>query len=103
MPSKVKPRRKAAAFDASAIGAMNGNRRCSERPSRAAALRLGFTFEGIFRQATVYKGRSRDTAWFSILDREWPLLKEAYLNWLAPENFDETGCQVKRLGDLIKG
>lgn len=69
-------------------------------PSRAAALRLGFTFEGIFRQATVYKGRSRDTAWFSIIDQEWPALKEAYLAWLAPENFDAAGRQVKRLGEL---
>jgi len=71
-------------------------------PSRAAALRLGFTFEGIFRQATIYKGRSRDTAWFSIIDSEWPALKRAYLVWLAPENFDEAGQQRRRLGDLIK-
>ena len=71
-------------------------------PSRAAALRLGFTFEGIFRQATIYKGRSRDTAWFSIIDSEWPALKRAYLAWLAPENFDEAGQQRRRLGDLIK-
>jgi RimJ/RimL family protein N-acetyltransferase len=71
-------------------------------PSRDAALRLGFTFEGIFRQATVYKGRNRDTAWFSIVDGEWPALKQAYLAWLAPENFDETGRQRRRLGDLIE-
>ena len=69
-------------------------------PSRAAALRLGFTFEGLFRQATVYKGRTRDTAWFSIIDREWPALKQAYLAWLALENFDEAGRQVKRLEEL---
>jgi len=71
-------------------------------PSRAAALRFGFTFEGIFRQATVYKGRNRDTAWFSIIDQEWPALKEAYLAWLSPENFDESGAQRKRLGDLVE-
>jgi len=71
-------------------------------PSRAAALRLGFTFEGIFRQATIYKGRSRDTAWFSIIDGEWPALKQAYLAWLAPENFDEAGRQRRRLNDLIR-
>jgi len=71
-------------------------------PSWAAALRLGFTFEGIFRQATVYKGRNRDTAWFSIIDGEWPALKRAFLAWLAPENFDGSGRQRRRLGDLIE-
>ena len=70
-------------------------------PSRAAALRYGFTFEGIFRQAVVYKGRSRDTAWYSIVDSEWPSLRLAYERWLAPENFDDRGQQVHRLGDLI--
>jgi RimJ/RimL family protein N-acetyltransferase len=67
-------------------------------PSRAAALRFGFTFEGIFRQATVYKGRSRDTAWFSIIDGEWPALAAAYRAWLAPDNFDEAGLQRAPLG-----
>jgi len=62
-------------------------------PSRAAAERLGFTFEGIFRQAVVVKGRNRDTAWFSILDREWPALRAAFEAWLAPANFDATGRQ----------
>ena len=71
-------------------------------PSRAAAKRLGFTFEGIFRQATVYKGRNRDTAWFSILDSEWPAVKRAHLAWLAPENFDEAGDQRHRLSELIE-
>ena len=69
-------------------------------PSRAAAERLGFKFEGIFRQATVYKGRNRDTAWFSILDTEWPAQKQAFQAWLAAENFDEQGQQRKSLGDL---
>jgi RimJ/RimL family protein N-acetyltransferase len=58
-------------------------------PSRRAAERLGFRFEGIFRQATIYKGRNRDTAWYSILDREWPLLEQAFSHWLDPANFDE--------------
>lgn len=70
-------------------------------PSRAAALRLGFQFEGIFRQAVIYKGRNRDTAWFSMIDSEWPALKRAYEQWLAPENFDAGGRQRRKLTDLI--
>ncbi len=70
-------------------------------PSRRAALRLGFTYEGIFRQAIIYRGRNRDTAWFSITDKEWPALKRAYEAWLAPGNFDAAGKQKARLGDLI--
>lgn len=66
-------------------------------PSRAAAERLGFTFEGIFRQATVVKGRNRDTAWFSMIDSEWPALRERFRRWLARENFDEDGRQRVRL------
>lgn len=62
-------------------------------PSRQAAARLGFQFEGIFRQAVVYKGRSRDTAWFSIIDSDWPPLRTAFEAWLAPENFDADGQQ----------
>ncbi|WP_425468370.1 GNAT family N-acetyltransferase [Phaeobacter marinintestinus] len=69
-------------------------------PSCAAAERLGFTYEGTFRQATTYKGRNRDTAWFSILDSEWPHLKTAFKAWLAPENFDENGRQRQSLTDL---
>lgn len=69
-------------------------------PSRAAALRLGFTFEGVFRQATVYKGRNRDTAWYSIIDSEWPPLEDAFRRWLAPENFDTEGRQRSRLSEL---
>jgi RimJ/RimL family protein N-acetyltransferase len=61
--------------------------------SRRAARRLGFTFEGIFRQHMVVKGRSRDTAWFSMLDREWPARKHAFETWLSPANFDEQGRQ----------
>ena len=62
-------------------------------PSIAAAKRLGFTFEGVFRQATTYKGRNRDTAWFSVLDSEWPALKARFERWLAAENFDAAGRQ----------
>lgn len=69
-------------------------------PSRRAAQRLGFSYEGIFRQATVYRQRNRDTAWFSIIDAEWPALREAYAAWLAPRNFDAAGRQRERLADL---
>jgi RimJ/RimL family protein N-acetyltransferase len=69
--------------------------------SRHAAQRLGFRFEGIFRQAMIYKGRNRDTAWFSIVDGEWPRLRQAYRHWLAPENFDGDGRQIRRLGDIV--
>ncbi len=62
-------------------------------PSRAAARRLGFRFEGIFRNATVYKGRNRDTAWFAMTDADWPRIKAAFAAWLAPGNFDEAGRQ----------
>jgi RimJ/RimL family protein N-acetyltransferase len=69
--------------------------------SRAAALRLGFRYEGLFRQATVYKGRNRDTAWFSIIDSEWPALQRAYAAWLAPGNFDDAGRQRIGLASII--
>ncbi|MDR3727846.1 MAG: GNAT family protein [Terracidiphilus sp.] len=69
-------------------------------PSRRAALRLGFTFEGIFRQHMVVKGRNRDTAWFSMLDREWPARKQALEAWLAPANFDGEGRQLQSLRQL---
>jgi len=68
-------------------------------PSRRAALRLGFSFEGIFRQATVYKGRTRDTAWFSVIDSEWPALRRAFEAWLDPANFDDRGQQKRRLAE----
>ncbi len=69
-------------------------------PSRAAAQRLGFSFEGVFRQATVYKGRSRDTAWYAAIDREWPELEAAFQRWLDPANFDTNGKQRIRLSEL---
>jgi RimJ/RimL family protein N-acetyltransferase len=65
--------------------------------SRKSAERLGFSFDGLFEQAIVYKGRNRDTAWYSILDREWPALRMAYTRWLDPENFDEQGIQKRSL------
>jgi RimJ/RimL family protein N-acetyltransferase len=68
--------------------------------SRAAAQRLGLSFEGIFRQAAVYKGRSRDTAWYAAIDTEWPALRDAFLTWLDPSNFDAKGQQRARLSDL---
>lgn len=70
-------------------------------PSRRTALRLGFRFEGIFRNHMVVKGHSRDTAWFAVMDSEWPALKGAYERWLAPENFDHDGQQRVSLSDLI--
>jgi RimJ/RimL family protein N-acetyltransferase len=66
-------------------------------PSRRAALRLGFTFEGIFRQHMVVRGQSRDSAWFAMLDHEWPARKRAFEAWLEPENFDEDGRQINPL------
>ena len=66
-------------------------------PSRSAAERLGVVFEGVFRQATHYKGRNRDTAWYSIIDSEWPRIRDAFQAWLAPENFDEAGQQRQPL------
>lgn len=70
------------------------------RPSRAAAQRLGLSFEGVFRQHMVVKGRNRDTAWFAVTDKEWPALNEAFRVWLDPGNFDPEGRQIERLGDL---
>lgn len=69
-------------------------------PSRAAAQRLGFSYEGIFRQAVIYKGRSRDTAWYAAIASEWPALEQAFLRWLDPANFDAQGNQRARLSDL---
>jgi RimJ/RimL family protein N-acetyltransferase len=81
-----------------------GNRRfewkCNNanEPSKRAAERFGFTFEGVFRQHMVVKGQNRDTAWYSILDHEWSDLKPAYEEWLDPGNFDEKGRQRSRRG-----
>jgi len=70
-------------------------------PSRSAALRLGFTFEGIFRQHMIVKGHNRDTAWFSMLDSEWPPRKKALQRWLDPLNFDHAGRQIVTLSLLM--
>ena len=67
-----------------------------------AAQRFGFSFDGIFKKHIIYKNRNRDTAWYSILDDQWPTLKAAYEQWLTPENFDDNGQQRQRLGDLIE-
>ena len=68
--------------------------------SRRAAQRLGFSYEGIFRQHLISKGRNRDTAWFAVIDKEWPALREAFSAWLAPSNFDASGRQREKLADL---
>lgn len=71
-------------------------------PSCAAAQRLGFMFEGIFRQATIYKQRNRDTAWYSILDREWPVAKAVFEQWLGEANFDTKGAQKTSLSHSMQ-
>lgn len=71
--------------------------------SMAAARRYGFQFEGIFRQAIVYHGRNRDTAWFSMLDSEWPRVRAGFERWLDPDNFDEQGRQRRSLAELREG
>jgi RimJ/RimL family protein N-acetyltransferase len=70
-------------------------------PSKRAAERFGFTFEGVFRQHMIVKGRNRDTAWFAMLDGEWLARKAAYERWLKPDNFDEKGRQKQKLSDLM--
>lgn len=74
--------------------------KCNDRnqPSKAAAKRFGFQYEGLFRQDRIVKGESRDTAWFSIIDGEWPALRAEYERWLAPDNFDADRVQKTRLG-----
>jgi RimJ/RimL family protein N-acetyltransferase len=69
--------------------------------SRRAGRRLGFSFEGVFRQHMIVKGRNRDTAWLAVIDSEWPRLREAFHAWLEPGNFDPDGRQRRKLSDLI--
>jgi RimJ/RimL family protein N-acetyltransferase len=69
-------------------------------PSRRAAARYGFAHEGVFRQHMIVKGRNRDTAWFAMVDRDWPEIRAAHVAWLAAENFDAAGRQRRSLGDL---
>jgi len=71
-------------------------------PSRRAANRLGFGFEGIFYQHMIVKGKNRDTAWYSIMDREWPTIRAAMGQWIAPGNFDAGGRQKRSLSDIIR-
>lgn len=73
----------------------------ANEPSRRAALRFGFTFEGIFRQHMVVKGKSRDTAWFAIVDADWPAIRAGMERWLGPENFDEQGAQRTLLSAML--
>jgi RimJ/RimL family protein N-acetyltransferase len=86
-----------------------GFRRCEWKcdhlnlPSRVAAERLGFRYEGTFRKATHYKGRSRDTAWYAITDEEWPALDAAFRSWLADDNFDVDGVQRRSLRAVRSG
>ena len=70
------------------------------RPSNLAALRLGFQFEGVFRNAVTTKGRRRDTAWYSVIAEDWPVVRERLEAWLAPENFDDQGIQRQRLSTV---
>jgi RimJ/RimL family protein N-acetyltransferase len=79
--------------------------KCDSRNSRSrrAALRFGFRFEGLFRQHMVVKGESRDTAWFAIIDRDWPTLRQAFERWLKPANFDREGRQRHRLRARARG
>lgn len=78
--------------------------KCNARnlASRRAAERLGLSFEGVFRQAAVVKGRNRDTAWFAAIDGEWPALRAAFETWLDPANFDARGCQRQSLSQLTR-
>jgi RimJ/RimL family protein N-acetyltransferase len=76
--------------------------KCNNRngPSKRAALRFGFVYEGLFRQHMIIKGENRDTAWFAMIDRDWPVVGEAMRLWLGPENFDKDGQQKRRLEDI---
>lgn len=88
-------------FDA--LGYRRFEWKCNDRnePSKRAALRFGFTYEGLFRQHMVAKGENRDTAWYSMIDREWPALRAGYQAWLHPDNFDSNGHQRARLETFL--
>lgn len=90
------------AFDT--LGYRRWEWKCNNRnePSKRAAERFGFTYEGLFRQHMIIKGENRDTAWFSIIDKEWPSIKSAYEGWLDPDNFDSDGNQKRRLETFLK-
>jgi RimJ/RimL family protein N-acetyltransferase len=91
------------AFDHLAYRRLEWKCNALNAPSRRAAERFGFRFEGIFRKHQVVKGRNRDTAWFSITDDEWPAIRSAFEAWLAPGNFDRAGVQKRPLASLISG
>ena len=76
--------------------------RRADGPSRAAAERLGFSFEGVFRQHWVYNARNRDTAWYSMIDSEWAETRRAFEEWLDPANFDDRGVQRTRLRGAMR-
>lgn len=90
--------------EAFALGFRRYEWKCNalNQPSRRAAQRLGLSFEGVFRQATVVKGHNRDTAWYAVIDKEWPALNEAMTRWLAPGNFDGQGRQRTSLSGLTQ-
>jgi RimJ/RimL family protein N-acetyltransferase len=92
-----------ARYSFDALGYRRFEWKCDARnePSRRAALRFGFVFEGIFRQHMVVKGRNRDTAWFAITDADWPRLRDGFEHWLDPANFDVGGSQKQRLGEFL--
>lgn len=91
-----------AAYAFEALGCRRFEWKCDNRnePSKRAAERFGFTFEGVFRQHMVVKGENRDTAWFAMTDGEWPAIRAAFDAWLDPSNFDDEGRQIARLADL---
>ena len=85
------------AFDVLGVRRLEWKCDALNAPSRRAALRYGFTFEGIFRQHYIIKGRNRDTAWFSMIDQEWPAIRRGFETWLSPENFDENAHEKAKL------
>jgi len=91
------------AFDELGYRRLEWKTNALNQPSRRAAERFGFRFEGVFRKHQVVKGRNRDTAWFAITDDEWPALRAAFEQWLAPENFGADGQQLRSLGDMVAG
>ena len=90
--------------EAFALGYRRYEWKCNalNQPSRVAAMRLGLSYEGVFRQASVVKGRNRDTAWYATIDQEWPALNQAFETWLAPDNFDAAGQQRQSLSTLTR-
>jgi RimJ/RimL family protein N-acetyltransferase len=90
----------AEAFDGLGYRRLEWKTNALNRPSRRAAERFGFTHEGVFRQHRVWKGRNRDTAWYALIDADWPLVRESFALWLGPANFDARGCQRRSLGEV---